>query len=126
MEKQTHHIRVFIVDDHADVLKALTSQLASSTEMIIVGAASEVEQALNCIRLLQPNVILVETKRADGRGLELIEAIRKSGVNSKIVVLTSYFNEWERVMLKGVGVTQYLLKDIGSTTLIQQITSLAV
>ncbi len=126
MEKQAAHIRVFIVDDHANVLKALASQLACSTQRIVVDTATGVEEALNCIRVSPPDVILVETKRADGRGLELVEKIRHSGVKSKIVVLTSYFNEWERVMLAGAGVKDYLLKDIGSTTLIQHITTLAV
>jgi two-component system response regulator DesR len=126
MDKRAQHIRVMIVDDHANVLKALASQLACSTQKITVDTASDVEQGLNCIRTLQPDVILVETKRADGRGLELVERIRHSGVKSRIVVLTSYFNEWERVMLAGAGVKDYLLKDIGSTRLIQHITSLAV
>lgn len=126
MDKPVQRIRVFIVDDHANVLKALASQLASSTQTIVVDTASGVDEALNCLPVLQPDVILVETKRADGRGLELIEKIRHSGVKSKIVVLTSYFNEWERVMLAGVGVKDYLLKDIGSTHLIQHITTLAV
>lgn len=124
MEKQTPRIRVFIVDDHANVLKALASQLASSTERIVVDTATGVEETLKSVCLLQPDVILVETKRADGRGLELVEKIRHSGVKSKIVVLTSYFNEWERVMLAGAGVKDYLLKDIGSPHLIEQITSL--
>ncbi|MBI4630336.1 MAG: response regulator [Chloroflexi bacterium] len=126
MDKQAQHIRVFIVDDHANVLKALASQLACSTEKIVVDTAAGVEEALTCIPASHPDVILVETKRADGRGLELVEKIRHSGVKSKIVVLTSYFNEWERVMLAGAGVKDYLLKDIGSTTLIQHITALAV
>lgn len=126
MEKQATHIRVFIVDDHANVLKALASQLASSTQKIVVDTASGVEETVKTVRLLQPDVILVETKRADGRGLELVEKIRHSGVKSKIVVLTSYFNEWERVMLARSGVKDYLLKDIGSTCLIQHITALAV
>lgn len=126
MDKQAAHIRVFIVDDHTDVLKALASQLASSTQTIRVDTAADVEEALNGIRVSPPDVILVETKRTDGRGLELVERIRHSEVKSKIVVLTSYFNEWERVMLAGAGVKDYLLKDIGSTTLIQHITTLAV
>ena len=120
------HIRVMIVDDHPNVLKALASQLAASAKMIIVTTALGVEEGLKSVDSLQPDVILVETKRSDGRGLELIEALRQHGTTSKIVVLTSYFNEWERVMLKGVGVTHYLLKDIDSTTLIQEITALAV
>ncbi len=126
MDKPVQHIRVFIVDDHANVLKALASQLACSTEKLVVDTASGVEEALNSIRVAQPDVILVETKRADGRGLELVEKIRHSSVKSKIIVLTSYFNEWERVMLAGAGVKDYLLKDIGSTRLIQHITTLAV
>ena len=121
-----HHIHLFIVDDHPDVLHALAAQISVTNEMFVVDTATNVDEALNTIRLLQPDVILVETKRADGRGLELIDSILQTQVKSKIAVLTSYFNEWERLKLLTIGVNHYLLKDISSDHLIEQITTLAV
>ena len=125
LQGSLHHIRLFIVDDHPDVLRALAAQISVTNEMFVVETATDFDEALNCIRLLQPDVILVETKRADGRGLELIDSILQTHVKSKIAVLTSYFNEWERLKLMTIGVDHYFLKDISSDHLIEQITTWA-
>ena len=116
-------IRVFIMDDHADVRQALAARLGSAPEMVVVGDTGEAEAGLEKIKTLRPDVALIETKRADGRGLEIVNWIALSGVGTRVIVLTSYPSEWERWAAHRAGADCYLLKDIGSPALIDRIRS---
>ncbi len=111
-------IRVFVVDDHADVRRALAAQLAAAPDVQVVGEAGDAEAALNQIRAQPVEVALVESKRADGRGLELISCLVQSNHVRLVLVLTSYPSEWERWAAHRAGAARYLLKDIGSSELI--------
>jgi DNA-binding NarL/FixJ family response regulator len=114
-------IRVLIIDNHDEVRQALKCRLSSASDMAIVGDVAEAEAAINLVRTLHPDVVLVETKRADGRGLELINWIAESGLGSVVVVLTSYPSEWERWAAHRAGAVNYLLKEIDSPLLIERI-----
>jgi DNA-binding NarL/FixJ family response regulator len=114
-------IRVLIVDDHAEVRQALRHRLSYAPDIRVVGDVSEAEQALAAVPALQPDVVLMESKRSDGRGLELIHWIAQNYPASLIIVLTSYPTEWECWAARRAGALQYLLKDIGSTELVEHI-----
>lgn len=114
-------IRVLIVDDHAEVRQALRRRLSYAPDISIVGDVSEAEQALATVSALKPDVVLMESKRSDGRGLELIHWIAQNYPASLIIVLTSYPTEWECWAARRAGARQYLLKDIGSAELVEHI-----
>lgn len=117
----TPPIRVLLVDDHAEVRQALRYRLGSAPDLLVVGDVAEAEAAISLTRSLHPNVVLMETKRADGRGLELINWIAESGLGSVVLVLTSYPSEWERWAAHRAGAVNYLLKEIDSSLLIERI-----
>jgi len=114
-------LRVFIIDDHDAVRRALAARLNAEPGVCVVGEAADAEDGLLQVRSLRPDVALVETKRADGRGLEIVSWIAQSGIGARVVVLTSYPSEWERWAAHRAGAARYLLKDIGSPLLIDQI-----
>lgn len=114
-------IRIVIVDDHVEVRQALRYRLGSAPDITVVGDVAEAEVAVNLVRTVRPDVVLVETKRTDGRGLELISWIAESGLGTVVVVLTSYPSEWERWAAHRAGAVNYLLKDIDSCVLIERI-----
>ncbi len=117
-------IRIFIIDDHEVVRQALTARLNAAEGMTVVGETGDAEQGLLQARALRPHVVLVETKRGDGRGLELVSLIARYG-GARVIVLTSYPSEWERWAAYRAGAACYLLKDIGSPQLIEQIRAVA-
>lgn len=117
----TQVIRVLIVDDHIEVRQALRHRLSYARDINVVEDTAEAEQALAAVHDLQPDVVLMESKRSDGRGLELIHWIAQNHPASLIIVLTSYPTEWECWAARRAGAMQYLLKDIGSTELVEHI-----
>ncbi|MBP7692576.1 MAG: response regulator transcription factor [Anaerolineales bacterium] len=118
--------RILIVDDHAEVRQALKCRLSFASDLTVVGDVAEADVAIGLVRRLRPEVVLVETKRADGRGLELINWIAESGLGAIVIVLTSYPSEWERWAAHRAGALNYLLKDIDSALLIERIRQAAL
>jgi two-component system nitrate/nitrite response regulator NarL len=114
-------ISVFIIDDHAEVRQALKTRLSSAPDMRVVGETGEAEEAIQQLRRLRADIVLIESKRADGRGLEIISWIAQGRLAGAVIVLTSYPSEWERWAAHRAGATHYLLKDIDSPVLIDQI-----
>jgi len=96
-------------------------RLCSASGILVVGETADAEDGLLEVQALRPDVVLVETKRADGRGLEIVSWIAQCGLSAKVVVLTSYPSEWERWAAQRAGASLYLLKDIGSPSLVEQI-----
>ncbi|MDW8327485.1 MAG: response regulator transcription factor [Anaerolineales bacterium] len=117
----TQTIRVLILDDHAEVRQALRQRLDYAPDIHVVGDVGDAEQALATVSSLKPDVVLMESKRSDGRGLELIHWIAQNYPASLIIVLTSYPTEWECWAARRAGARQYLLKDIGSAELVEHI-----
>lgn len=116
-------VSVFIVDDHEGVRSALAARLNSSPLLRVVGDTALADDAYAKVRLLRPDVVLVETKRADRKGLEIVKRIRQESARSQVVVLTLYSSEWERLSAFHAGAARYLLKDISSDQLIEEIVS---
>ena len=116
-------IRIVIVDDHPDVREALKMRLSRLSEVLVVGDGSGTEEDLRQVQALRPDVVIIESKRADGRGLDIIHGIVQSRLGTHVIVLTSYPGEWERWTVQHAGAERYLLKDIGSAELLEQIQS---
>ncbi len=114
-------IRVLIVDDHVEVRQALAACLNAAPQIEVVGAAGEADEALHQTEALRPDVVIVETKRSDGRGMELIHGLTRGGLAAQVIVLTSYLILWEQWAALSAGAARYLLKDIDCAHLIAQI-----
>lgn len=114
-------VRVFIIDDHDDVRQALAMRLRASAAIDVIGESGEAEASLIQVQAQRPQVVLVETKRADGRGLEIVSWLALSGLELRVFVLTSYPSEWERWAVHRAGAQHYFLKEIDTAQLIEQI-----
>ncbi len=113
--------RVFIVDEHAPVRAALAERLARSVGVEVVGHAGEAREVLDQVRERRPDVVILETKRSDGMGLELIRQLAGLPDAPRLVVLTSYPSDWEERAARRAGASSYLLKEIDSEELIRRL-----
>jgi len=70
-------IRVLLVDDHAMVRQGLRSVLDSYPDIVIVGEASNGEEALASVALHQPVIVVMDINMPKMNGIEATAAIRK-------------------------------------------------
>jgi DNA-binding NarL/FixJ family response regulator len=83
-------IRVLIVDDHTLVRDGIKALLALAADIEVVGEASNGKEALEQIKQLSPNVVLMDLAMPVMGGLEATRRIRKEFPETKILALTQY------------------------------------
>ncbi len=81
-------IRVFLIDDHALVRTGIKMILAGETGIEVVGEAESGEIALPLVRQLKPDVVLCDLHLPGVSGLEVTERIVRSGLGTKVVIVS--------------------------------------
>jgi DNA-binding NarL/FixJ family response regulator len=106
-------VRVVIADDHQVVREGLQMILAESDgEIIVVGEASDGDEAVRLATAVQPDVVLMDLSMPRVDGLEATRRLREAGVPSRVLILTSFADgEGVRDAVRA-GVTGYLMKDV--------------
>jgi DNA-binding NarL/FixJ family response regulator len=117
--------RLLIVDDHEDVREALRSRLDAAPGIEVVGCTGCWQTGLQRTLELQPEIVLLETKRSDGGGLEALRCLRDACSSTDVIVLTSYSDAEERAAVCSAGAARYLLKDIDTAQLVREIHAVA-
>jgi DNA-binding NarL/FixJ family response regulator len=115
---------VYIADEHESVRSALADRLDRTADLTVIGQAGDAEKVLKEIRKEQPDVVLIEVKRSDGLGLEIVRQIATLPFSPLLIVLTSYASNWEQKAASRAGAARYLLKEIDSDELIRHIIKL--
>ena len=113
--------RLFIIDDHDAVREALEVRLNAAAGLEVVGCTGCWETGLQEAINKKPDVVLLETKRADGQGLEALRCLSEQCPSTNIVVLTSYPDADEQEKALQAGAARYLLKDIDTPQLVREI-----
>ena len=100
-------MRALIVDDERLARKELTSLLAVHKDIEIIGEATNVEEALDQITKLNPDLIFLDIQMPGETGFELLEKLEKV----PDVIFTTAFDEFATKAFE-VNALDYLLKPI--------------
>jgi two-component system response regulator DesR len=104
-------IRVVIAEDQAMVLGALAALLEIEEDIEVVGRAPDGETALALCIEKKPDVLLTDIEMPKMSGLELAAAIRRNGVSSRVIILTTFGRPGYLRRALEAGASGYLLKD---------------
>ena len=108
---------LLIIDNHESIRQALAQRLNRVPGIQVVGTAGDGAAGLAQARAACPDVVLLEPKLPDGQGLDVLRAIRAEQPGARVIVLTSYLDDFERRVALKAGAERYLLKDIDSEKL---------
>lgn len=103
-------IRLVVVDDHALFRAGLISLLGEMPEFQIVGEANNGASALDVIRRVQPDVVLLDVNMPVMGGVETVRALKKESA-PKILMLTISKSEEDLFGAIAAGADGYLLKN---------------
>lgn len=110
-------IRILVADDHKLVRDGL-NLVVNTDEFVVVGMAEDGVQAVQMVRDLHPDVVVMDIGMPRLNGIEACHQIRAFDKNIKLLVLSGYSNlEYIRRCLQA-RVNGYVLKTSGFTTLL--------
>jgi DNA-binding NarL/FixJ family response regulator len=79
-------IRVLLADDHEAMLDRVAGLLA--TECDVVGTVTDGQQALDAVRELKPDVLVLDISMPVMNGIETARRLKEAGSETRIVFLT--------------------------------------
>jgi DNA-binding NarL/FixJ family response regulator len=107
----TQHVRLMVVDDHALFRRGLISLLDEMSEFKVVGEATNGQEALEMIRKIQPDLLLLDINMPLMDGIQTLGNIRKLLPEQKVLMLTISQNDDDLIDAIVAGANGYLLKN---------------
>lgn len=83
-------IRILVVDDHTILRDGICALLTLASDMVVVGEAANGREALEKVKELEPDVVIMDIAMPLLGGLETTRRIRKEFPETKVLALTQY------------------------------------
>lgn len=113
-------LRVFIADDSQPVVEMLTELISAPGKVEIVGVGATESAAIEAIRTLKPDVVVLDLQLKVGSGANVIRAVRANRELAAvyIVVTSNHTSQQMRAGCLELGANDYFdkVKEIGALT----------
>ncbi len=114
-------IKVLIVDDHQVVRQGLRTFLELHDDIIVVGEAGDGAAAIEMVRSLEPDIVLMDLVMPQMDGITATRQIKSVAPHTKIIALTSFAEDDKVFPVIQAGASSYLLKDVSPDNLVEAI-----
>ena len=118
-------IRLVLVDDHVVVRSGLRMLLDGISDIEIIGEAGTAQQALEVVKVLRPDVVLMDIGLPDSSGIDAARAIKERYPATAIVALTIHEDEEYFFKMLDAGASGYVPKRAAPEELITAIRAAA-
>ncbi|MFH1075540.1 MAG: response regulator transcription factor [Pseudomonadota bacterium] len=115
------NIKVFLADDHPVVRNGLRFLLEEQKDLLIVGEASDGREAVEKVRRLQPDIVVMDIAMPELNGIDATQKILESRVSAKIIMLSIYATNEHIVRSLHAGAKGYLLKGSAGQEILEAI-----
>src|SRR5512141_750980 len=114
-------ISIFIADDHAVLREGLAQLLRAHAGFEIVGSAGNGREAVDQVRLLKPQVVIMDISMPDMNGIEAARQIRDSAPESHVVILSMHSTAEHVFHALEAGVRGYRLKEAAGDDIVDAV-----
>ena len=116
-------IRVLLADDHAVLREGLRSLLTLQEDIEVAGEASDGQAALEMVRQLRPDVVVMDIAMPVMDGLEATRRLKQEYPETRVLILTQHDNREYVFSLLQAGAAGYVLKKSGGAEVAMAIRS---
>src|SRR6184192_868224 len=113
--------RIVIVDDHPLFRKGLEQLIHSDGTFAVCGEAGSAGEAMEVIRKIMPDLVIVDVSLPGANGIELIKNIRAEFPKLPILVLSMHDESLYALRALRAGAQGYVMKHEAMTNVIQAI-----
>lgn len=112
MEHTPPKLRVLLVDDQPLFRRALATLIGAQFDMTVVGEGENGRDALEKVRALRPDLVVMDVNMPVASGVDGVRAIRQAGFSIPIVMLTVSEDDDDLFESIKAGANGYLLKNV--------------
>jgi RNA polymerase sigma factor (sigma-70 family) len=103
--------KILIADDHRVVKEGIESLLASYPEFEVIGGALDGQEAVERIKKLKPDIVIMDIEMPKMNGIAVTKEIRGFDPNIRIIIYSMYSNKEYVIDLFKSGISAYVLKE---------------
>lgn len=103
-------IRVALADDHEGIRTAIRCLLEHSSEIVVVGEASNGKAALTLVHEKAPDVLVLDVAMPDMSGLEVMHELSVTRSPVRILLLSAYANYYALQKMNSSTSTKFMEK----------------
>ena len=113
--------KILLVDDHPLTRHGMAQLINQQTDLAVCGEAGNAEQALESVRALKPDLVLVDVTLPGKPGLELIKDITVLHAQVFVLVVSMHDETLYAERALRAGARGYLMKSAGGEELVKAI-----
>lgn len=113
--------RILLADDHAMVRQGLRSMLEKEPDMEVVGEAEDGQKALELVRELLPDIVVMDIEMPNLNGIDATRQIVRELRGVKVIALSMYSDGLIVDNMLKAGASGYVLKDYAVEELVRAI-----
>jgi len=121
LERAAKRIKVLIVDDHSVVRDGIRAVLTLQKDIEVVGEAVNGKDAVEKVRQLLPDVVIMDIVMPEMDGLEATKRIYKEYPQTRVLMLSQYDDEENILAAEQLGAYGFIPKRAASSQLINGI-----
>src|SRR5437764_5378938 len=114
-------IKCLVVDDHTLFRDGIRRLLDSEPDVQVTGEARDAVEALEKVRELRPDVVLMDIGMPGMSSFEAARLIEKNYPGTRLIFLTMYEDEEYLLQCLEVGASGYVLKDAPAPKLLNAV-----
>lgn len=109
--------RVLVVDDASIFRRVISDALSGIAGVEVVGTSANGKLALARLASLQPDLITLDIEMPEMNGIEVLEAIRRSGVTTNVIMLSSCTVQGSEMTIRALelGAFDFITKPEGGS-----------
>ena len=114
-------IRILLADANPDFAKLLAETLAAEHDMELIGAAADGPEALEQLKSLKPDLLLLDLVLPKLDGLEVLRRLPETGCRCPVIVLSGFMNGQVVADCAALGAAYFMPKPCDSAALLERI-----
>ena len=119
-------IKVVVVDDHPFFRQGVRDVLNAEPDIEVIGESGDGYIALDMIKELKPDVVLLDVNLPKLNGLQITQALKRARSDVNVIILTAYDDEEQIYRAIRLGASAYFAKDVDPTHLLDTVRAVAV